>query len=107
MDTGKLIKGALIGGITYFILGFLLYGLLLMDFFAAEVMVEGVFKPEPAEYWPLVLGNISFAAFLTYVFLKTGTGGFGPGSKLGAILAFEQDSARIRPLEQPDDMQER
>jgi len=89
MDTKKLLLGTLAGGLAFFILGYLLYGLLLMDFFANNAgTATGVNKVEPV-YWALILGNLATAFFFTYVFMRFGNvGSFGDGLKAGAIFAF-------------------
>ena len=89
MDTKKLLLGTLVGGVAFFLLGGLFYGLLLMDFFMNNAgTATGVNKEEPV-YWALILGNLVTAFFFTYVFMKFGNvRSFGNGLKAGAIFAF-------------------
>jgi hypothetical protein len=40
-------------------------------------------------FWPLILGNLSLAALLSYVFLKwANISSFGDGFKAGALIGF-------------------
>lgn len=71
MNTKKFIIGTLAGGITYFLLGFIVYAILLEGFFAAHAgSATGVPKTTEMQYWPLFIGNLGHAALLSYVFLK-------------------------------------
>ncbi len=74
MDTQKFTIGTLVGGIVYFLLGYLVYGLLLAGFFQSHsVAVAGSMKKmEEFVWWALILGNFAGAALLTYIFLKIG-----------------------------------
>lgn len=89
MNTQKFIIGTLTGGVLYFFLGFVVYALLLEDFYAAHTgSATGVMKTE-MEFWPLLLGNFSQAALLTYVFLKwANIKNFGEGLTGGATIGF-------------------
>jgi len=43
-----------------------------------------------ADYnWPfLILGNLALGFLLSYVLSKSGTGGFGGGASMGAVVGF-------------------
>lgn len=85
MDTKKLLMGTVVGGITYFILGFLIYGILL----ASMMEGGGCMRAETdMVWWAMIVGNLGFAMLLTYVFLKSGVSGFGGGAQVGAAVAF-------------------
>jgi len=91
MDTKKFITGTLVGGVAYFILGYLFYGLLLMDFYQTNIgSATGVHRlPEEMVWWALVLGNFAYAAFLTFIFLKWAhIRTFKSGLKAGAAIGF-------------------
>ena len=67
MTTQKFAWAIIAGGVTLFILGGILYGWLLMDFFAANSgTAQGVMKETPEWLW-LGLGELAFAALLTTV----------------------------------------
>ncbi|GJM30648.1 MAG: hypothetical protein DHS20C17_32830 [Cyclobacteriaceae bacterium] len=97
MDTKKFITGTLVGGITFFILGFLIYAVLLEGFFAANAgSATGVDKTEHMVWWSLVLGNLSAAALLSYIFLKwahisTFKSGLSAGAVIGLFINLSWD----------------
>ncbi len=90
MDTKKFLTGTVVGGITYFILGFLFYGLLLADFFEAQSGGADVMRAEDEMvWWALILGNFLYAAFLTYIFMKWAQiSTFKSGLRAGAIIGI-------------------
>lgn len=89
MPQGRFWTAALAGGVTLFIVGFLLWGIALSGFFEAHVgSATGVVK-EPMDMLHLALGQVIWAVLLTVVMAKwAGVSGFGPGMKIGAIMGF-------------------
>ncbi len=89
MNTNKFLMGTLAGGITFFIVGFLLYGLALESFFGSHSgTATGVMKTD-LEWWALILGNLSQAALLSYIFLKwANIKSFAAGASAAAIIGF-------------------
>ena len=95
MDTKKFLIGTLAGGVVYFFLGYLVYGLLLQGFYEANAgSATGVMRSDDEMvWWALVLGNLAFAALLTYIFLKwahisTFKSGLRGGAAIGFFMAF-------------------
>ena len=89
MDTKKFVLGTLAGGVAYFILGYVVYAILLEGFYAGH-SVPGIMKTEEQmKYYPLALGNFAHAALLAYVFLKwANIKSFSAGLQGGAIIGF-------------------
>jgi uncharacterized membrane protein len=89
MDTKKFVLGTLAGGVAYFLLGFIIYAILMEDFFAAHT-VKGIGKSETEmKYYPMVVGNLAHAALLSFVFLKwANIKTFSSGLVGGAIIGF-------------------
>ena len=93
MNTKQFVIATLAGFITLFLLGFLFYGLLLMDFYAANTgSATGVARDTPI-WWALGLGELTLAAFLTLVLgrwagISTPKGGFMAGAIIGCLLAL-------------------
>ena len=83
----KLIWGGLAGGVTFFILGFLFYGLIMMNFFK-EQATAGVYKEMP-EFPLLIVGNIVMGFFYAIVlgsWAKVASA--GDGAKKGFVMAL-------------------
>ncbi len=89
MDIKKFALGTVAGGVVYFLLGFLVYAILMEDFFAGH-MASGIAKTEEQmKYYPLAFGNFAHAALLAYVFLKwANIKTFGEGLMGGAVIGF-------------------
>lgn len=54
------------GGIVVFLAGFLIYGLLLMDYFGANISSYPGLLKAPMEIWAVGLGNIIWGILLAY-----------------------------------------
>lgn len=90
MDIKKFLLGTLAGGIAFFFLGYLIYGMALMSFFTAHSGASGAQKPmEELVWWALIVGNLASGALLTYIFLKCANiTTFGSGASAGAVIGF-------------------
>lgn len=77
------------GTLSLMVLGFLAYGMLLADFFAAnQGTAVGAWKEEPV-MWALSVGQLAWAVALVYLFGRgAGVTTFAGGAKLGALLGF-------------------
>jgi hypothetical protein len=89
MDTKKFLMGTVVGGVAYFILGFLIYGMALADTMTAYSNPACMRPMEEMVWWALIVGNLGYASVLTYVFLKAGNvNSFGSGAQTGLMVAF-------------------
>jgi len=87
MNGQKLAVGTIVGGITCFVAGFLIYGLAFNSFMMAN-MAPGMMKEEPV-WLHLIIGNIASGALLTVVIgYWAKTGGVAAGFKIGAQLGL-------------------
>jgi len=91
MDTKKFLIGTLVGGIAFFFLGYLFYGVALAGFFS-EHYGPGASTMKSMDgivWWALILGNLASGALLTYIFLKwANISSFGSGASAGATIGF-------------------
>lgn len=95
MDAKKRILATLVGFVVFFLLGWLFYGFLLMDFYSDNSgTATNVMRAETdMVWWALIVGNVFQAYFLVYIFGKwanitTFGGGFSAGLIIGLILGF-------------------
>lgn len=88
MNTKTIVAGIL-GGITHFVLGFLLYGLLLSSYLS-ENMIAGFGRSEDEMLFVhLVIAHILSGFFLAWIFSKMpGANSFSGGLKYGGIIGF-------------------
>jgi hypothetical protein len=89
MSTNRFVLAAAAGGITVFIVGGLLYGVLLAGFFEAnQGSAAGVMRESP-DYVHLFLGQLVFGALLAVIIGKwAGVAGAGAGLRIGAIIGL-------------------
>jgi len=93
MDAKKAIMASLAGAVTLFLLGFIFYGVLLMDFFNnAAGSSANVYRQEPI-LWSIFLGELSTAALVTIIFgrwasIKTFMGGLKGGAIIGLLMGL-------------------
>ena len=78
------------GGVTLFVLGGLLYGLLLADFFESHSAANTM--RETPIWWALIIGELLLAALVTLIFgrwasISTPLGGLKAGAIIGLLLA--------------------
>jgi hypothetical protein len=91
MNAKKFFIGTLVGGIAFFFLGYLIYGLALASFFSKHsTAVAGAMRGmADIIWWSLVLGNLAMAALVTYVLLKAGKAtSFGNAAGTAAAVGF-------------------
>lgn len=90
MNTNKFLVGGIIGGVANFLLGWLVWGMLLMNFMKENMgTATGVMKAEDEMiWWALVVGNFFFGFLLSYVLNKTGVTEASSGATTGAILGL-------------------
>lgn len=91
MTAKNRILATLVGFVVFFLLGWLFYGFLLMDFYADNAgSASNVMRAEDDMiWWALIVGNLLQAYFLVYVLGKwANISTFGGGFKAGAILGL-------------------
>lgn len=90
MNTNKFLLSGIAGGVVYFLLGWLAYGMLLMDFFTKHAgPAIGVARASTnLLYLYLILGNLLFGFLLAYIFSKAGIATVSNGFVTGAIVGF-------------------
>ncbi|QOI96577.1 MAG: hypothetical protein HRU69_03330 [Flammeovirgaceae bacterium] len=94
----KRLLATLAGFVVFFLLGWLLYGMVLMDFFNSnQGTATGVMRAETEMvWWALVVGNLLQAYLLVYIFgnwanITTFGGGFKSGLIIGLIIGYGVD----------------
>jgi hypothetical protein len=84
----KILRGTLLGGIVYFLIGWLVYGILLMDFFSAN-MNQCANKPDgDMVWWAMILSNFCAAFLITLILKWSGAKSILDGLKTGAIFGL-------------------
>ena len=86
MDTKRLAIGTVVGGIAMFVVGYLIWNILL-DYWNGAFDAAGVAR-EAQLLWAVVLSNIAAAALITLAIERGGSSTIGGGVKIGAIVGF-------------------
>lgn len=87
MKIGTLL-GALAGSIVMFLLGFLLFGLLLSEYFKANTVEYAGLVKDPPMIAMIFIFNLIWAWLIAWVLQYAGRSGWGEGAKAGAIIMF-------------------
>ena len=72
MDTKRLATGTLVGGITLFAVGYLIFDLAFADFYAANAGSATGVDRDAQLVWAVALGSLSYAALQAVALLLAG-----------------------------------
>jgi hypothetical protein len=84
----KILRGTIFGGIVFFLLGWLVYGILLMDFMSANSNNCASRPDDEMIWWAMIVSNLLLAMFLSVVLKWSGAKGVIDGMKIGAVIGF-------------------
>ncbi len=82
----KTLIGGLIAGVTSFLLGWVIYGMLLMDYFTNNMVKYDGLNKDPIEMWAMVVSHLALGLLLAYVFNGSGVKTARNGIASGAIF---------------------
>lgn len=91
MNTNKFLIGGIIGGIAYFLIGWVVWGLLLMDFMNEHTTAAGKAVMRGEEnmiWWAVIVANLIWGFLLSYVLVKSNVSSAGGGASTGAVLGL-------------------
>lgn len=87
MSAKKILLPGLAGGVAYFFLGYLFYGILFKNTMVSPV--AGVMRPmEQMIWWALITGSLLHGILIAYVIDKTNTFTVINGAITGTIVSF-------------------
>ena len=89
MDIKRFIIGTVVGAITLYILGYLIFDLAFAEFYAANAgSATGVVRDNQV-VWAVALGTVSYAALLTLAIeTRAGSATIVEGLMIGALVGF-------------------
>jgi len=96
MNMQKLAIGSVVGGIVLFVLGYIIFDVLVADFYAANAGAAAVGLREPQLYWAIALASLGYGALVTCMIgtgaaASTPIGGLKAGAIAGGLLWFTTD----------------
>ena len=88
MKTNKILLGGITGGVALFLLGWVIYGILLMDYSTANYN-QCMNRPmQEMIWWSLILSNLALGFLLATIFSWSDTTGFMAGAKTAGIIGL-------------------
>lgn len=94
MNMKKLIAGGLAGGIAFFFLGWVVYGMLLMDFMSSHSRRSDAFRSEADMiFWAMIVGNLAYGFLVSFVVNRTENSTVAQGASTGFITGLLYASA--------------
>lgn len=88
MDIKKIAVGGIVGGILFFLLGWLIYGMLLMDFMKNNPGIVSGYSKEMPDMLYLVIGNLLSGLLMAYIFVKANVSTLAGGLVMGLVVGF-------------------
>ena len=91
MSNSKIFTAGLVGAIVAFLLGFIVYGNLLAEFFVENSgSASGVMRGDDEMQWiPMILGHLTWGLLFAVIFGRwANITTFATGAKAGALLGF-------------------
>ncbi len=88
MDIKKLTAGGIVGGILFFLLGWLIYGMLLMDFMKNNPGIVSGYNKETPDWLYLIIGNLLSGFMMAYIFIKANVTTLMGGLILAGVVGF-------------------
>ncbi len=90
MSTNKILLAGLAGGVVFFLLGWLLYGMALASFMESQTTPEGasVMRSDDSMlFWAMIVGNLAYGFLLSVVFGRwANISTWQTGAMAGAVI---------------------
>jgi hypothetical protein len=84
----KIFRGTVFGGIAFFLLGWLVWGILLMDF-SMNNYDQSIYLPEDEMiWWAMIVSNLALSLLLTLILHWSKARTWADGLKIGAITGI-------------------
>ena len=89
MNSQKFLVGGIVGGVLYFLLGWVVYGMLMKDFFAANLNAPGTMRADADMiWWALIVGQLAGGFLLAYIIGKANAASAGGGAAVGFVVGL-------------------
>ncbi|HET9055527.1 MAG TPA: hypothetical protein VFN30_01640 [Chitinophagaceae bacterium] len=84
----KTLTGALITTVLGFLLGWLIFGMLLMDFYKANMIQYSGLMKDPPEIWAIGVSNLAWGLLFAWIFNLASINSVSKGFTAGLIITF-------------------
>lgn len=85
MNSNKFFLGGIVGGVVYFFLGYLFFGLLLKSFFDANATPTDMSK---IIWWALIVANLLYGFLFSYIIGKAKAYSIGSAAGIGFVVGL-------------------
>lgn len=82
------IIGGVAGGVAFFFLGWIIFGMILMDFYMANGNQCANREEADFVWWAMIASNLAYGYFLALIFQWTNTSGFMNGAIKAGIMGL-------------------
>ncbi|HZG01937.1 MAG TPA: hypothetical protein VEY71_13105 [Chitinophagales bacterium] len=82
------VLAAIIGAVAFFILAWLVFGFLMIDFYLSNIIPYDGLVKDPPVIWSLFIHGLSLTALLTFVFEGMGIRTFSKGFLASLVVGF-------------------
>ena len=88
MNTKNVLIGGIVGGIAFFLLGWLIYGMLLMNYMmSVSPKIDGLWRTESEfVWWAMIVSNLLSGFLMAFIFDLGKVSGWMKGLTTGAII---------------------
>jgi len=84
----KILRGTIFGGMAFFLFGWLIFGILMMDFSLANTNQCANKPMDEMIWWAIIAGNLISAFLLTLILNWTRATVWKDGLQIGALFGF-------------------
>ena len=89
MDIKKLLIGTLVGAVVIYAVGYVIWDLLVGDFYDANMGSATGVNRDPQLLWAVIIGTVGYAVFITLAIVtRAGSSSIADGLKVGATVGF-------------------
>ena len=88
MTTQRFAIGTLVGGLVLFFLGYLVFGIVFADFFAANAGTATGVQKEPFDFVSLAIGQLAWGAALTLILGWAAVSSVGQAARVSALVGL-------------------
>ena len=85
MNSNKFLLGGIAGGIVFFLLGYVFYGMLFKSFFDENGMATNM---DSFVWWALIAGNLVSGLLIAYILSKANVASVAGGASVGFVAGL-------------------